>query len=61
MGMPVGSWELRAAQDTRQIVSFSKVVVLPAGTHAVGLCGISPTNAAAWNSNEWGNVNAIVL
>jgi hypothetical protein len=55
-----GIFGLRVAQNTRQLFSLSAVIAnLEPGTYQVALCG-SSTNAASWNSNDFGYTSAIV-
>ena len=50
----------RVPANTRVSWTLSHVQAgLANGTYTVGLCGLS-SNAASWNSNEWGYTSAIV-
>jgi hypothetical protein len=55
------SWGHTAAANQRHNFGLSAVITgLPAGTYIVGLCGYS-SNAANWNSNEYGYTSALVF
>jgi hypothetical protein len=55
-----GIYDLRAAANTRQVVSLSAMLTgLAPGTYAVGLCGRS-SDASNWNSNEFSYTTALV-
>ncbi len=48
-GNPI--FDLRAAQNTRQMVGVQHVFAPAAATYTVGMCVRSPTQAANWNNN----------
>ena len=55
-----GVFDLRAAANTRQLVSLSATLTgLAPGTYKVGLCGKSG-DATNWNSNEFSYTTALV-
>jgi hypothetical protein len=55
-----GVFDLRAAANTRQLVSLSATLTgLAPGTYKVGLCGKSG-DASNWNSNEFSYTTALV-
>ena len=55
-----GVFDLRAAANTRQLVSLSAALTgLAPGTYKVGLCGKSG-DASNWNSNEFSYTTALV-
>jgi len=55
-----GVFGLRAAANTRQLVSLSATLTgLAPGSYRVGLCGTSD-DASNWNSNEFSYTTALV-
>ena len=55
-----GVFGLRAAANTRQLVSLSATLTgLAPGSYRVGLCGRS-NDASNWNSNEFSYTTALV-
>jgi hypothetical protein len=57
-----GIYDLTCPANNRQMYGMSASIQgLPAGTHAVGLCGLVAGTAANWNNNEYGYVTAMVL
>ena len=55
-----GVYDLRAAANTRQLVSLSATLTgLASGSYKVGLCGKS-TDGDNWNSNEFSYTTALV-
>ena len=60
LSVGAGIFGLRAAANTRQLVSLSATLTgLAPGSYRVGLCGKS-NDASNWNSNEFSYTTALV-
>jgi hypothetical protein len=55
-----GIWGNRVVANTRVPMGITAVISGLAGSYTVGMCG-SSSDAASWNSNEYGYVSALVF